>query len=78
MSNVNYVTNCSDKSKRKTFWLCLLLGYIGVHDLYIGKIGSFLIKMVTANFFLLGWAIDLLKIATGSYKDNVGMPLRRN
>ena len=61
MSNVNYVTNCSDKSKRKTFWLCILLGYIGFHDLYAGKIGSFLMKMVTANFFF-AWLGNLLLV----------------
>ena len=72
-----YVTNSSDKSKTITLVLCLILGLIGGHDFYLGKIGSGLLKLFTCNLFCIGWFIDLIKIATGSYRDNVGAPIRK-
>lgn len=69
-----YVTNTSDKSKAIAFLLCCLMG--GWHDFYLGKIGSGIIKTCTLNFCLLGTTRDLIKIALGSYRDNVGAPLR--
>ena len=29
------------------------------------------------DFFFIGWIIDIIKIATGGFRDNVGAPLRR-
>ena len=49
----------------------------GIHDFYLGKIGKGLIKLCTCNWFMLGWIVDLIKIAIGSYKDNVNAPLRK-
>ena len=48
-----------------------------LHDYYLGKIGSGLVKTCTANFFCLGWIKDLIQLAVGSYKDNAGAPLRK-
>ena len=67
-----YVTNSSDKSKTITLILCLILGLIGGHDFYLGKIGSGLLKLFTCNLFGIGWFIDLIMTATGRYRDNVG------
>lgn len=75
----NYTTITSDKSKKKAMMLCCL-GFAcigGIHDFYLGKIGSGLLKLCTANFCFFGTIIDLIKISTGSYKDNVGQPLRQ-
>lgn len=75
----NYVTISSDKSKKTTMLLCLLgfVGIGGIHDFYLGKIGSGIIKILTANFFIFGTVIDLIKISTGGYLDNVGQPIRQ-
>lgn len=73
----NYTTITSDKSKKTTLILCLCGGIIGIHDYYLGKIGSGLIKTCTVNFFCLGWIMDLIKIATGGYRDNAGAPIRQ-
>lgn len=73
----NYTTITSDKSKRTALILCVCGGFIGIHDYYLGKIGSGLVKTCTANFFCLGWIKDLIQIAVGSYKDNAGAPIRQ-
>lgn len=71
-----YMTITSDKSKKITLLLCIFLGYIGIHDLYLGKIGSFLIKLITANWFCIGWLIDIVKIISGTYRDGAGQPIK--
>jgi len=75
----NYQTISSDKSKKKALYLCLL-GFIaigGIHDFYLGKIGSGCIKLITINYVMFGTIIDLIKISTGGYTDNSGQPLRK-
>lgn len=75
----NYMTITSDKSK-KTALICCALGFVGlggIHDFYVGKYGKGFIKLCTMNWFMLGTIIDLIKIASGSYLDNAGMPLRK-
>ncbi|MBQ8892680.1 MAG: TM2 domain-containing protein [Bacilli bacterium] len=75
----NYVTVTSDKDKKTAMILCCLgfFGIGGIHDFYLGKFGAGLIKLITINWFMVGTIIDLIKIATGSYKDNSGAPLRQ-
>ena len=75
----NYTTITSDKNKKTAMLLCCIgfLGIGGIHDFYLGKIGSGIIKFCTANWFLIGTVIDLIKISTGGYTDNSGQPLRQ-
>lgn len=75
----NYSTITSDKSKKTAMWLCLLgfIGIGGIHDFYLGKIGAGIIKLITANWFFIGTIVDLIKITSGSYRDNAGAPLRQ-
>lgn len=75
----NYVTVTSDKSKKMALILCCLgfFGIGGIHDFYLGKIVKGIIKFFTVNFFMLGTIIDLIKIASGSYLDNTGAPIRQ-
>ncbi len=73
----NYTTITSDKSKKAAIILCACGGMFGIHDYYLGKIGSGLIKTCTGNFLCLGWIKDLIQIATGGYRDNSGAPLRQ-
>lgn len=74
---MKYVSVTSDKSKRKAFKLCLCGGIIGLHDFYLGRYISGIVKMFTLNFCLLGWIVDMIKIASGGYKDNSKAYLRR-
>lgn len=72
----NYVTYTSDKNKIVALLLCIFLGEIGVHYFYVGRIGMGLLYFFTGGLFGIGWIVDIIKIATGSFYDNVGVPLR--
>jgi len=73
-----YQTITSDKDKSTALKLCAigLLGLGGLHRFYVGKIGSGLLYLVTFGFCWIGTLVDLLQISLGSFKDNVGAPLR--
>lgn len=73
----NYVTFTSDKKKWTAFFLCLFLGLFGAHRFYVGKIGTGILYICTGGFFAIGVFVDLIKILTGSFRDNVGAPLRK-
>lgn len=65
----------SGKSKMVTLILCIFLGYFGVHRFYTGKIGTGILYLLTGGIFYIGWIVDIIKIATGSYRDGNNRPL---
>ena len=71
-----YVTSTSDKSKTVALLLCIFLGIFGAHHFYVGRIGKGILYFFTAGLFGIGWLIDIFKILSGSFRDNVGNPLR--
>lgn len=75
----NYTTITSDKNKKTAMILCCLgfVGFGGIHDFYLGNYGKGIIKFITVNWLMLGTVFDLIKIASGGYKDNSGQPLRQ-
>lgn len=75
----NYTTITSDKSKGTAMGLCCLgfVGIGGIHDFYLGNYGKGIVKIFTMNWFMIGTILDLIKIASGGYKDNSGQPLRQ-
>ena len=72
----NYVTQTSDKKKSTALILCIIGGMMGLHQFYVGNIGKGFLYLFTGGLFGIGWIIDIIKIATGSFRDNVGAPLR--
>ena len=74
----NYTTMTSDKSKSVTLGLCCLgfIGLGGIHDFYLGNYGKAIIKLITVNWFMIGTIVDVISIASGSYRDNAGAPIR--
>ena len=72
----NYMTIASDKSKKVALILCILFGIMGIHYFYVGRIGKGLVFMCTGGMFGIGWILDIIKIATGGFKDNSGQYLR--
>jgi restriction system protein len=72
----NYVTQTSDKKKGTALLLCLFLGWLGAHRFYVGKIGTGLLYACTCGIGFIGVLIDFISILMGSFRDNVGVPLR--
>ena len=66
----------SPKSKWVAFGLCLCLGYLGAHHFYVGKVGMGVLYLFTCGLFGIGWIIDMITTATGTFKDSYGRPLK--
>ncbi len=60
------------KSRWLAFFLCLFLGYLGIHRFYVGKAGTGILWALTGGMFALGWLVDLLMLAIGSFYDKGG------
>ncbi len=74
------------KSERKTTLLILaiLVGYLGIHRFYAGKIASGVLYLLTGGLFGIGWIVDIILIASDKFEDNkstahpvVPMPTQR-
>lgn len=65
-SNVNRVGGYggygSPKNKWVAFFLCLFLGYFGVHKFYEGKILLGVVYLFTMGLFFIGVLIDLISL----------------
>lgn len=65
-SNVNTNQNTHgyypgrEKNKWVAFILCLLLGYIGAHKFYEGRVGLGILYLFTFGLFGIGWFIDCI------------------
>ena len=66
----------SEKGFVPTLLLCLLLGALGVHRFYVGKVGTGILMLVTLGGFGIWALIDIIMIAVGSFKDKDGLPIK--
>ena len=73
----NYATITSDKNKKTALLLCIFGGYFGLHMFYVGRIGRGILYLCTGGLFFIGWLIDIISIAAGSFRDSSGAPLRQ-
>lgn len=67
----------SYKNRLVMLLLCVFLGYIGIHRFYAGKIGTGILYIFTGGLFGIGVIVDIIMIATGSFKDSNGCPVLR-
>ena len=63
------------KSRWLAFFLCLTLGWLGVHRFYVGKIGTGILYALTAGGLGFGWFMDLFALLCGAFRDKNGYPL---
>ena len=73
--NVNGGLPVSRKSKVTAIILCILLGWLGGHRFYVGKVGTGLLYLFTAGLFGVGVLIDLIMLLLGNFSDKFGYPL---
>lgn len=66
----------SNKSKGVAAALCFLLGSLGIHRFYVGKIGTGILYLLTLGVFGIGWIYDFIVILCGSFKDKDGAVLK--
>jgi TM2 domain-containing membrane protein YozV len=69
---VQPVSEISPNEWSITLILCVLIGVWGVHRFYVGKVGTGLLMLFTLGGFFIWWIIDLILIATESFKDHEG------
>ena len=60
-----------------TAFLCLFLGWLGVHRFYTGRVVSGIFQLLTFGGFGIWTLIDLIMIYTDSFKDDKGLLLTR-
>ncbi len=66
----------SEKSFVTTLILCVLLGGLGVHRFYVGKIGTGIIMLLTLGGLGIWTLIDLIVIAVQNFKDSEGLVIK--
>ena len=66
----------SEKGFVPTLLLCILLGGLGIHRFYVGKIGTGILMLVTLGGLGIWVLVDLIMIAVGSFKDKQGLPIK--
>ncbi len=57
--------------------LSIVVGVYGVDRFYTGNITLGILKLLTLGGCGIWWIIDIIMIATGSYRDVYGRPLMR-
>ncbi len=65
----------SDRSRLVALLLCAFLGYLGAHRFYVGKFGTGILWLLTGGLFGVGYLIDMILIAAGTFRDRSGLPL---
>ncbi len=66
----------SQKSRKISLVLCIFLGFIGAHQFYVKKVGMGFVYLFTVGLFGIGWIVDIVRIATSSFRDADGLALK--
>lgn len=76
-ANVNGMGMYPRKSKMVALILCIIgfFGFAGLHRMYVGKVGSGVLHLLTYGFCAIGTILDLIAILSGGFRDSYGQPL---
>lgn len=66
------MANGNEKSGLICLLLALLVGALGLHRFYVGKIGTGILYLLTLGGLGVWWVIDLILIVTGKFTDADG------
>ena len=66
----------SDKSRAVALTLGFLLGPLGAHRYYVGKIGTGVMQTLTFGGLGLWWLYDMILVTFGSFRDADGRRLK--
>lgn len=72
-----YGQRWSQKSRLVALLLCVLVGGLGIHRFYVGKIGTGILWLFTGGCFGIGCLVDLIMIITGDFTDGTGAVVKR-
>jgi len=67
-----HTTTKSTQNRWIALVLAILLGWLGVHRFYVGKVGTGILYLFTGGFFFIGIFIDIIMILIGSFTDKGG------
>lgn len=68
-------TPVEPRDRLTTLIVCLFFGSFGLHRFYTGHTREGLIQLVTMGGCGIWWALDVVQIARGRYRDAEGRPL---
>ncbi len=71
------IPNLSEHSRLTAFLLCIVLGWVGAHRFYVGKIGTGILWLCTFGVFTVGIIYDAVLIGTGEFRDFDGRRVYR-
>ena len=66
----------SPKSQGVLIILWFFGGFFGLHYFYAGRIGMGLLYFCTAGLFGIGWIVDICSILGGTFRDELGRPIK--
>ena len=75
---MSYQANTPPKDWLTALLLAIFLGAFGVQSFYTGKVVIGILQLVTLGGCGIWTIIDIILIATGSYRDAQGRPLVRS
>ena len=62
----------SPRNRLAALLLCVLLGWVGAHRFYVGRMGSGVVWLLTFGLLSIGMIYDMVMIATGEFTDAEG------
>ncbi len=65
----------SERSRGIALGMAVLLGVLGIHRFYVGKIGTGVLMFLTGGGACIWWILDIVMIATGEFRDRSGARL---